>query len=336
MAAQEQTTTSTGVESGNIRVQCIVNGHSCDVARQTGDGGGVITISDSAVPFNIKLTMKNSSRKAFTIGEMSVGDQVTGIQNIYYSTSTVTGYKTGETGDFVFYSLSDKEKEEGVAGPAKDTSIIKIKVTEYERIPYVEPVRYRSYDSSGGYDRGGGGGYDRGGGSTFRGLSADCSRGCGSAYRSLSALPKGGGPTLESASAASSYSGGGTIKGDKYVSRVNTTTTKDTFTNPQHHVLTIQLACSASDETKFRSNRRYKQKLLQKEQLSLTRAEDELAEENRALRRLIESQQQRVDRARAKCDTIRTEVDESSAKFTSVYGDDPTHESHAGIFMNLE
>ena len=340
MAAQEQGQ-GTNVTSGNLQLSLSVNGEKCDVLTDTHDGAGVIRIPDSSVSYEIELKMNNSIRKAFQINNMSVGDEVKGVKNIYFlGKHTTTGYTPGENNNFVFQSLSDREKEEGVVGPSEDTSIIKVNVTEYERIPYVEPVRYRGYDrgGGGGYDRGGGGGYDRGGGGGYDrgGVEFDADRG-GSTFRSLStASSYSGGSTFRSLSAASSYSAGGTVKGDGYVDHVKTTTTKDKFTKIQDHVFTVQLVCSASDEKKFYSNRRYKQQLLQKKQGALSTAESKLAQEQETLRILIERQQQRVNKARSECDVIRTQVAQSSEEFTSIYGEDPTHESHASIFMKFD
>lgn len=291
----------TNVTSGNLQLCCIVNGENCPVLKNTHNGGGVISIPDSSVPYKIELKMNNPISKAFQINNMSIGDEVEGLNNIYFlGKHTTTGYTPGENNNFVFQSLSNKEKEEGVVGPSPETSIIKIKVTEYERIPYVEPVRYRGYYRSGEeFDS------DRGA-STFRSLSA------------------------------ASYSAGGTVKGNGYVDHVKTTNTKDKFTKIQDHVFTVQLVCSASDEKKFNSNRLYKQQQIQKEKDALSKAEIKLSQEEETLRILIERQQQRVDKARSKCESISTQVTQLSEEFTSIYGEDPTHDSHSSIFMEVE
>ena len=313
MAAQA---TQTSVDSGNISVRILVNGtEPCEVIRTTGDGGGVVDFQESSQPYKIEITMKNRTNKSFMIGKASVGDgdegDVTGVQRIHYlGSTTLAGYKPGKANNFVCNSLSKCEKTSGVTGPASDTSYFKIEITEFDVIPFVEPQRFRSFCSDndkGGYDRGGGGGgYDRGGG--------------GSTFRSLST---GGGE---------SYSRCGTMKGSEYVPAVKTVTTRDTFTKINTHVFTIQIVCSASDAVKFRSNRMYQKSLLKNEQQLLSKATDEVTAAEKALRIC----QTLVDQARAKCGTIRAHVESEGEKFTSIYGTDPTHESHAGIFMDLE
>lgn len=315
MAAQA---TQTSVDSGNIRVRILVNKtEPCKVIYTTDDGGGVVDFQESSQPYKIEITMKNRTNKSFMIGKASVGDgdegDVTGVQRIHYlGSTTLTGYKPGKANNFVCNSLSECEKTSGVTGPASDTSYIKIEITEFDVIPFVEPQRFRSFcsDNDGGV-------YDRGGGAA----TASCDRG-------------GGGPTFRSLSTvgSESYSRCGTMKGSEYVPAVKTMTTRDTFTMNNKHVITIQIVCSASDAVKFRSNRMYQKSLLKNEQQLLSKATDEVTAAEKALRIC----QTLVDQARAKCGTIRAHVESEDEKFTSIYGTDPTHESHAGIFMDLE